>query len=290
MTDLLLRLAARAGGRTRAPRPVLPPRSAAGRARSGDGPPGAVREETVRVPGAPAPDGASPAPARRTARPAPHDGGGAPAGTRRAAAGDPADPGGTVPPPAGAPVLRPAVLPGRRITGRPGEHRTGPGPAPAVPRAAPVTGPAVPSAVPAGEPERPDPSRRSGRWGAPPAGPPGGPGRRARPDCAAGPDGAGPAVPSSAPLPVPVPVPVAVPVTGPPALPVAVVPRSEERRGAPGDVPAPVVRISIGRVEIRAVPPSAAPPPAVETAGPGDTGGSGGALSLADFLSGGGSR
>ncbi|ARE77791.1 hypothetical protein B6R96_30800 [Streptomyces sp. Sge12] len=288
MTDLLHRLASRATGRRGRPAAVavLPPRPAAGRAFGEREPVGPGADTTPQE----AADGAArPPDDAATARGA---------GTGRGAADDrpvhgPADA------PHGLPPVAVPALPARGATPSPvpaadAAERGTPGPvrrvepqdtAPHRPLAAPVSAtPATTAAPSSGAPAVRAPADDGGASPVPHGRPgPDGPRPHRRP-AAPGQESARPArtrkalgipVARPAPLPAPVPATVRPRTAAAPTLP------------APGE-PAPAVTITIGRVEIRAVPPAVRAPAPSEPDGVLRSGTAAGAgtLSLGDFLRG----
>ncbi|MER7953729.1 hypothetical protein [Streptomyces sp. NPDC096030] len=286
MTDLLLRLASRASGRRPRPAPVplLPPHPAAEppsreHARTGqdatpEGVPGTAPSRNGEEDGRRTVTDRRPVDDRPVTAPpdAPY---GSPPPVVRPAPGTP-------PPPALAADTAPHGLPGgdaARTDGRPTVPSPPPtaAPVPAPSGVAEATSALAPSVVrpaPAAEGRTPrvaagerEPGEiRAQRLPAPP-GQAGAPARRLR-------EALGP--------PVARPVPVL-----PPPVPSAVI----ARHAGPvpvgsGAEPAPAVTISIGRVEIRAVPPAAHVPPEPDVPSPGGTGAGTGPLSLGDFLRG----
>ncbi|MEU4279166.1 hypothetical protein AB0F57_30165 [Streptomyces tanashiensis] len=284
MTDLLHRLASRATGRRHRPAtaPLLPPRAAAERPpREPVGPGDDGASEEVRDMAAPVRDGEA------SGRSAGTDG---PTVDARPVAAPAPQPG---PPPAvstvsGAP-LRPAPAPDAVLRDAPAdlEHRgaaedTG---THGRPRVTPLPGPPAatvspPAAVPAVRPSvdhgGPSAVPHDGR----------GPGRRRPRLRPAAPDRetARPTRPAET-----LGMPVARPVPGPAPAPPGPAPRTltPPASAALAD-PGPAVTITIGRVEIRAVPPAphASARPEPDRGLRGGPGASAGTLSLGDFLRG----
>ncbi|MEU6164334.1 hypothetical protein [Streptomyces tanashiensis] len=284
MTDLLHRLASRATGRRHRPAtvPLLPPRAAGERPpREPVGPGDDGASEEVRDTAAPGRDGEA------TGRTTGTDGPTADARPVAAPAPQPGPPP-VVPTVAGAP-LRPAPAPvavireapadgeqrgaagdtgthGRpRVTPLPGPPAATVSPPAAVPAARPSADHGGPSPVPHDEPET---GRRRPRLRPP----------------AHDQETARPTRPAEA-----LGMPVARPVPGPAPAPPGPAPRTltPPASGTPAD-PGPAVTITIGRVEIRAVPPAphASARPEPDGGLRGAPGTSAGTLSLGDFLRG----